>query len=68
MLAENEGYGWGYKDIPEAAGPNDLTCPIEFLNLATTPDEESHAQEWRDAVRDRGGYGDRTWFGPYMSE
>ncbi len=37
---------WGYKTIPEKAGPFYYGCPLEFLDLA----HDETNQEWRDRL------------------
>ena len=40
--------GWGYKDLDESAGPNEVNCPITYLKLASAP--TGYAIEWRKKV------------------
>ncbi|HBP4588160.1 hypothetical protein N0603_19805 [Pseudomonas aeruginosa] len=37
---------WGYKTIPESAGPFYYGCPLEFLDLA----HDEINQEWRERM------------------
>ena len=38
LLDQDGSYGWGHKDMDEAMGPYDDSCPIEFLDMAPQPD------------------------------
>ena len=40
---------WGYKDIDETMGPNELSCPPSYLRMCTAP-ENTYAYEWRQRV------------------
>ena len=54
LLDKDGSYGWGHKDMDEAMGPYDDTCPVEFLDMAPQPDGEFCAK-WRDAIRRKSG-------------
>lgn len=54
LLDKDGSYGWGHKDMEEAMGPYDDTCPVEFLDMAPQPDGEFCAK-WRDAIRRKSG-------------
>lgn len=41
---------WGYKDMDEAMGPNEASCPVEILELLT-PTTVSYAVSWREKCR-----------------
>lgn len=41
--------GWGYKDLSEDDGPNELNCPIEFIEKVDPPQCE-YARDWRENV------------------
>lgn len=49
LLAKSEGC-WGYKDIPEEAGPCARNCPLRLLEQATAP-RNAYAAQWRQRVR-----------------
>lgn len=46
ITSEREDVGWGYKDMSESMGPMYWSCPLEFLDMAKSADEE-----WRKSVR-----------------
>ena len=46
LLRKDRGYGWGYKDMTEAMGPNVADCPLKFLAMAPEADAN-----WRARVR-----------------
>jgi len=46
-------HGWGYKDVDECMGPNEISCPISFLALAQPEPTEGYAVGWRERVRER---------------
>ena len=41
---------WGYKDMSEHMGPYYFDCPLDYLDAATEPPNET-ASEWREQVR-----------------
>lgn len=41
--------GWGYKDMSEYDCPNEIDCPLSFLDAASEP--TGHAVAWREEVR-----------------
>lgn len=41
---------WGYKDIDESMGPNEVTCPLSYIDMCTEPTSE-YSHEWREEVR-----------------
>lgn len=47
LLQNQQGYGWGYKDIDESMGPYYYSCPLKFLELAP----KAANAEWREEVR-----------------
>jgi hypothetical protein len=49
-LLEPDSYGWGHKEMDEAMGPYDWTCPVEFLDMVPQPEGEFVAK-WREAIR-----------------
>jgi hypothetical protein len=49
LLASRHG-GWGYKDMDESMGPNEVSCPLTFLHLV--PDPGGYATAWRKRVRE----------------
>ena len=49
MKSGGSGYGWGTKELTESMGPNELNCPLHFLDKASPP--KYYAAEWREAVR-----------------
>jgi len=51
LLEEEQGYGWGYKPMEEAQGPDEITCPLQFLEITPLPDSP-YAEEWRAKVRE----------------
>ena len=51
MQGSKPGYpGWGYKGISEDMGPNEVDCPLHFLDKASPPTCE-YARAWREDVR-----------------
>jgi hypothetical protein len=50
--APNDYYSFGYKDIEESMGPNEIGCPDRILDLLTPTDSE-YANGWREACRKR---------------
>lgn len=46
LMASQRGFGWGYKDLSESAGPFYYHCPLAYLDMAP----EANA-DWRAAVR-----------------
>lgn len=40
---------WGYKPMGEESGPNQVTCPLKFLDMV--PDPGGFATGWREKVR-----------------
>ena len=49
MKSGGQGYGWGTKELSETMGPNELDCPLAYLDEASPP--EFYAVEWRENVR-----------------
>jgi len=49
MKSGGQGYGWGTKELSETMGPNELNCPLAYLDEASPP--EFYAVEWRENVR-----------------
>lgn len=45
----NAEYGWGHKHVTESMGPDELNCPLSFLQLATAP-IAGYAVDWREKV------------------
>jgi hypothetical protein len=45
------GYGWGYKDLEETCGPNEVDCPEKYLEMVPDPPEGEHVQGWRLEVQ-----------------
>ena len=41
--------GWGYKDMSEYDGPNEINCPLSYLDAASEP--TGYAVAWREEVR-----------------
>lgn len=50
MKSGGAGYGWGTKELTESEGPNEVNCPLRFLDKASPP--KHYAVEWREAVRE----------------
>jgi len=50
---KNDPYNWGYKDVCESMGPNELSFPYTWLDLLT-PTDSKYANEWRARVKARG--------------
>lgn len=50
LLRNDRGYGWGYKDMDETVGPNDVSCPLSYLDQCTEPMNE-YSRQWREKVR-----------------
>lgn len=46
LLQYQTGYGWGYKDMEEAMGPYQVSCPLGYLALVPVASET-----WREGVR-----------------
>lgn len=44
---------WGYKEIDESMGPNEISFPYTWLDLLT-PTDSKYANEWRTRVKARG--------------
>lgn len=42
--------GWGYKDLDETCGPNEVNCPMAYLDQAGPA--EGYAVDWRERVRE----------------
>lgn len=41
---------WGYKDVEECMGPNEVTCPLKFLEMV--PESPlPHGPTWRERVK-----------------
>ena len=41
---------WGYKDMSESCGPNEVSCPLSFLKSVPCPESE-FAAPWRERVK-----------------
>lgn len=50
---KNDPYNWGYKDVCESMGPNEISFPYTWLDLLT-PTDSQYANEWRARVKARG--------------
>lgn len=50
---KNDPYNWGYKDVCESMGPNEISFPYTWLDLLT-PTDSKYANEWRARVKARG--------------
>lgn len=50
---KNDSYNWGYKEIDESMGPNEISFPYTWLDLLT-PTDSKYANEWRARVKARG--------------
>ena len=50
---KNDCYNWGYKDIDETMGPNEISFPYTWLDLLT-PIASEYANAWRARVKARG--------------
>ena len=50
---KNDCYNWGYKDIDETMGPNEISFPYTWIDLLT-PTDSQYANEWRERVKARG--------------
>jgi len=50
MMKPQAGYGWGYKDLDERAGPTYVNCPEAYLDMVDDPG--GYATEWRVRVRE----------------
>lgn len=50
---KNDPYNWGYKDVDETMGPNEISFPYTWLDLLT-PTDSKYANEWRARVKARG--------------
>lgn len=50
---KDDPYNWGYKDVDETMGPNEISFPYTWLDLLT-PIESKYANEWRARVKARG--------------
>lgn len=46
LLANERGYGWGYKDMDESVHPFYYSCPLTYLDMAPVANAE-----WREAVK-----------------
>lgn len=46
LLQYQTGYGWGYKDMEEAMGPYQCSCPLGYLALVPVA-----CESWREGVR-----------------
>ena len=46
LLRYQSGYGWGYKDMEEAMGPCEVSCPLCYLEMVPVA-----CAEWRQGVR-----------------
>ena len=50
---KNDPYNWGYKDVCESMGPNEISFPYTWLDLLT-PTDSKYANKWRARVKARG--------------
>lgn len=50
---KDDPYNWGYKDVDETMGPNEISFPYTWLDLLT-PTDSKYANEWRARVKARG--------------
>lgn len=50
MQGGGRNQGWGYKDMDESCGPNEVDCPISYLDKASEP--RGYAEAWRQRVRE----------------
>lgn len=50
---KNDPYNWGYKDVCESMGPNEISFPYTWLGLLT-PIASEYANAWRARVKERG--------------
>lgn len=50
---KDDPYNWGYKDVCESMGPNEISFPYTWLDLLT-PTDSKYANEWRARVKARG--------------
>jgi hypothetical protein len=41
---------WGYKQMDETSGPNEVSCPLSFLDMVPDP-KTTYSTGWRDRVR-----------------
>ena len=55
----NDYYNFGYKDLDETCGPNEVACPKSILKLLT-PTEHEYANNWRTACWERHARLDRA--------
>jgi len=46
---QDGGNGWGYKDMDESAGPNEISCPVSYLDMVPDP-KIGYSTEWRQRV------------------
>jgi hypothetical protein len=49
MLESERGFGWGYKEMSEAHGPSEYSCPLQFLEIVPMP-QSPFAEAWRERV------------------
>lgn len=47
LLGLDTGFGWGSKDLTEAMGPSEVSCPLAFLDMVP----EVACEDWRERVR-----------------
>ena len=50
---KNDCHNWGYKDVDETMGPNEISFPYTWLGLLT-PIASEYANAWRARVKARG--------------
>lgn len=43
---------WGYKDLEESMGPNEVNCPLYILDMVPDPGWTYDSTPWRDQVRE----------------
>ena len=51
LLQRFEGGTWGYKDVSEDMGPNEVSCPLKYLEMAPLTETGGFAFEWRERVK-----------------
>lgn len=52
MWVPNDYHNFGYKDMDETCGPNEVDCPKRIFDLLTG-EPEGYAKEWRERVAAR---------------
>ena len=51
LMQVDHSCGWGYKPLDESMGPVQVTCPLGYLKLCTSP-VNAYARDWRIKVRE----------------